>query len=88
MLALVPSISIGPAYGPDGSHERYDVFCTVKECSPSTPVILMTGFGYDPHHSIVRSSQEGLHSFLFKPFKAKQLLAEVRKAFQKPAAVT
>ena len=65
----------------------YEVFCTVKECSPSTPVILMTGFGYDPHHSIVRASQEGLHSFLFKPFKAKQLLAEVRKAFQKPAAV-
>jgi FixJ family two-component response regulator len=40
----------------------------------------MTGFGYDPHHSIVRSSQEGLHCFLFKPFQAQQLLEEVEKA--------
>jgi DNA-binding NtrC family response regulator len=59
----------------------YDVFRAVREASPSTPVILMTGFGYDPHHSIVRASQEGLHSFLFKPFRAKQLVAEVKKAF-------
>jgi hypothetical protein len=40
----------------------------------------MTGFGYDPHHSIVRASQEGLQAVLFKPFKVDQLLSEVRKA--------
>ena len=44
---------------------------------PSTPVILMTGFGYDPNHSIVRASQEGLQAVLFKPFKVDQLIAEV-----------
>jgi CheY-like chemotaxis protein len=60
----------------------YEVFSACMECSPTTPVILMTGFGYDPHHSIVRASQEGLQSFLFKPFKAKQLLSEVRKALE------
>ncbi len=59
----------------------YEVFRAVKETSPDTPVILMTGFGYDPHHSIVRASQEGLQSFLFKPFKAAQLIDEVKKAF-------
>ncbi|MCZ6611250.1 MAG: response regulator, partial [Planctomycetota bacterium] len=58
----------------------YEVFRTSKELAPDTPVILMTGFGYDPHHSIVRASQEGLHSFLFKPFKAGQLVEEVKKA--------
>ena len=58
----------------------YEVFIASKECSPDTPIILMTGFGYDPHHSIVRASQQGLHSFLFKPFKATQLLDEVKKA--------
>jgi len=46
----------------------------------------MTGFGYDPNHSIVRASQEGLHAVLFKPFKVAQLLAEVRKALQVAAA--
>jgi DNA-binding NtrC family response regulator len=40
----------------------------------------MTGFGYDPHHSIVRASQEGLQSFLFKPFKAVQLVEEAKRA--------
>lgn len=58
----------------------YEVFAAVKEADPRTPVILMTGFGYDPHHSIVRCSQEGLHCFLFKPFQLTQLLEEVRKA--------
>ena len=58
----------------------YEVFRAVKEVDENTPVILMTGFGYDPHHSIVRASQEGLSSFLFKPFQASQLLDAVDKA--------
>ncbi len=58
----------------------YEVFRAAKELSAELPVILMTGFGYDPHHSIVRASQEGLQSFLFKPFKARQLIDEVKKA--------
>jgi CheY-like chemotaxis protein len=58
----------------------YDVFAAARKKSDSLPVILMTGFGYDPSHSIVRASQEGLHAVLFKPFKVDQLLAEIRKA--------
>ncbi len=58
----------------------YEVFRAAKEAFALTPVILMTGFGYDPHHSIVRSSQEGLHCFLFKPFQVSQLMDEVKKA--------
>jgi two-component system, sensor histidine kinase SagS len=58
----------------------YDVFDAARKHSPTMPVILMTGFGYDPHHSILRASQEGLQAVLFKPFKVEQLLAEVRKA--------
>jgi DNA-binding NtrC family response regulator len=46
----------------------------------------MTGFGYDPNHSIVRASQEGLQAVLFKPFKVDQLLAEIRKALKAAAA--
>jgi CheY-like chemotaxis protein len=63
----------------------YEVFRFAKGAAPNTAVILMTGFGYDPHHSIVRSSQEGLHTFLFKPFHASQLIDEVSKALA-PAA--
>jgi DNA-binding NtrC family response regulator len=60
----------------------YDVYAATRRHSQTTPVILMTGFGYDPNHSIVRASQEGLQAVLFKPFKVDQLLAEVRKALQ------
>lgn len=64
----------------------YDVFAVGRRKHPSIAVILMTGFGYDPNHSIVRASQEGLQAVLFKPFKVDQLLGEVRKALQIPAA--
>lgn len=58
----------------------YEVFRAAKNLNPDLPVILMTGFGYDPHHSIVRSSQEGLEAFLFKPFQVTLLIDEVHKA--------
>lgn len=58
----------------------YEVFAAVRKVCPGVPVILMTGFGYDPHHSIVRASQEGLQAVLFKPFPVDRLLDEIRKA--------
>lgn len=67
---------------PDGQPDRngYEVFAAARRVYASVPVILMTGFGYDPHHSIVRASQEGLAATLFKPFQVERLVAEVRKA--------
>jgi len=59
----------------------YEIFAAVQRMKENLPVILMTGFGYDPNHSIVRASQEGLSGVIFKPFKIDQLLEEVRKAF-------
>jgi CheY-like chemotaxis protein/putative methionine-R-sulfoxide reductase with GAF domain len=60
----------------------YDVFAAARKKNQALPVILMTGFGYDPNHCIVRASQEGLAAVLFKPFKVDQFLGEVRKALQ------
>jgi CheY-like chemotaxis protein len=64
----------------------YEIFAAMRRVSDTVPVILMTGFGYDPHHSIVRASQEGLQAVLFKPFKVDQLMTEVRKALGAPPA--
>lgn len=61
----------------------YEVFSAARATLPNVPVILMTGFGYDPSHSIVRASQEGLQCVLFKPFQVERLLEEVRSAMQK-----
>jgi CheY-like chemotaxis protein len=63
-------------------HNGYEVFAAAKKYRPDIPVILMTGFGYDPHHSIVRASQEGLQCVLFKPFQIEQLVDTVKQALK------
>jgi len=63
----------------------YEIFTVANEMWPNQPVILMTGFGYDPHHSIMRASQEGMHTVLFKPFRTEQLVETVQKACRKTA---
>lgn len=60
--------------------DGYEVFAAVKEANIHCPVILITGFGYDPDHLIVRASREGLAGVLFKPFKVEQLVDAVHQA--------
>lgn len=45
------------------------------------PMILMTGFGYDPGHSIVKARQAGLlpNAVLYKPFRLDQLVETVER---------
>lgn len=64
----------------------YDVFAGVREIHATLPVIFITGFGYDPHHSIIRAKKEGLAAVLFKPFKVEKLLEDVRKALSSTAS--
>ena len=49
----------------------------------------MTGFGYDPGHSIVKARQAGLPSWavLYKPFRLDQLLDTVEKMVKSPNPV-
>jgi len=65
----------------------YDCFRQIRESQEHLPVILMTAFGYDPSHSIVKARQQGLKSVLFKPFRVEQLLDEVEKAVNQHGAV-
>ena len=52
----------------------YDAYRKLRESQPQAQVILMTSYGYDPAHSIVKSRQDGLKFVLFKPFRIDQLL--------------
>jgi len=63
----------------------YECFRQLREIHENLPVILMTGFGYDPEHSIVKARQEGLKSVLYKPFRLDQLLQEVESSVCSPA---
>jgi len=51
------------------------------------PLILMTGFGYDPDHSIVKARQAGLKLILYKPFRLDQLLDTVEQVITAPGPV-
>ena len=48
------------------------------------PLVLMTGFGYDPDHSIVKARQAGLQLVLYKPFRVDQLLGTIEQIIGSP----
>jgi CheY-like chemotaxis protein/GAF domain-containing protein/PAS domain-containing protein len=55
----------------------YELLLKLKEVLGTVPMALMTGFGYDPGHSIVKARQAGLQAVLYKPFRLDQLLETV-----------
>jgi CheY-like chemotaxis protein/PAS domain-containing protein len=62
----------------------YEILMRLKSSMADPPLILMTGFGYDPGHSIVKARQAGLRpgSVVFKPFKADQVLETLERTVQ------
>ena len=65
--------------------DGFETYKRIRDVQPGVPIILMTGFGYDPSHSIVKARQEGLQSVLYKPFRADRLMEAVELALR-PAA--
>lgn len=55
----------------------HQLMVQLAEMNERVPLILMTGFGYDPGHSIVKARQAGLKHVLYKPFRLDQLLEAV-----------
>ncbi len=58
----------------------YEVYRALRQAQPSAHVILMTGFGYDATHSIVKAKHDGLRYVLYKPFRVDQLLTALQNA--------
>jgi len=58
----------------------YQLLLKLQETLEHVPLVLMTGFGYDPGHSIVKARQAGIDLVLFKPFRIDQLLDTVERA--------
>ena len=65
----------------------YQLLLKLQEILETVPLVLMTGFGYDPGHSIVKARQAGIELVLFKPFRIDQLLDTVERALAAPKAV-
>ncbi len=67
--------------------DGYEAFKRLREVQPNVPIILMTGFGWDPTHSIVKARQDGLQTVLYKPFRSDRLMEAVEQALRTPSAV-
>ncbi|MEM6468732.1 MAG: response regulator [Planctomycetota bacterium] len=65
-------------------YSGFQLMMRLKEIIDPVPMILMTGFGYDPGHSIVNALQNGLHpkARLFKPFRLDQLIDVVKTVLE------
>ena len=64
----------------------YELMLKLQEAMDPVPLILMTGFGYDPGHSIVNARKAGLPAYavLYKPFRLDQLLSAVERIIEAP----
>jgi CheY-like chemotaxis protein/PAS domain-containing protein len=62
----------------------YELLLKLQEIMDPVPLVLMTGFGYDPGHSIVKARQAKLPLYgeLCKPFRLDQLLDTVERLVQ------
>ncbi len=61
-------------------YSGYQLMLRLGEIMDRVPMVLMTGFGYDPGHSIVKAHQAGLprKCVLYKPFRLDQLIDIVK----------
>ena len=64
----------------------YELMLKLQEVMDPVPLVLMTGFGYDPGHSIVNARKAGLPAWaiLYKPFRLDQLLNAVEHIIEAP----
>ncbi len=62
--------------------DGFETYKRLRDVQHGVPIILMTGFGWDPSHSIVKARQEGLQTVLYKPFRADRLLEAVELALR------
>jgi len=59
--------------------DGYELFERARELNENLPIIMMTGFGYDPNHAVVKSKKAGLQDVIFKPFDIIKLLDLIDK---------
>lgn len=59
--------------------DGYELFSRAKEINDKLPIIMMTGFGYDPNHVVVKSKMDGLKDVIFKPFDTVKLIKMIRE---------
>lgn len=62
--------------------DGYEIMEEMVKTAPSVRMIVMTGFGYNPEHTLVRIKESRDCPVLFKPFNKNKVLNAVSQAFQ------
>ena len=65
----------------------YELMLNLRDINADVPLVLMTGYGYDPGHSIVKARQAGLKEVLYKPFRLDLLLESVERVTRAAGSV-
>ena len=62
--------------------DGYEFITRMREISKDAQVALMTGFGYNPHHTLVKLNKSVHYPILFKPFNRNKLAETVALAWE------
>ncbi|MCD6102111.1 MAG: response regulator [Candidatus Cloacimonetes bacterium] len=62
--------------------DGYELYSQIRNFDDNIPIIMMTGFGYDPNHVLVKARKDGLHNIIFKPFEDEGLIKMIDKALK------
>ena len=60
----------------------YELLIKLRSLTDYVPLVLMTGFGYDRDHTIVKARREGLKFVLYKPFRLDQLVSAIEHTIE------
>lgn len=63
--------------------DGYELYNRIKDYSKELPIIMMTGFGYDPNHVLVNIKKFGRIEVLLKPFDVEKLLVKMEMYLKK-----
>lgn len=67
--------------------DGYELYSRVSDLRPDLPIIMMTGFGYDPNHTVVNAKKAGLKDVVFKPFDINKLMNIIYQRISKPEQI-
>ncbi len=62
--------------------DGYELISRIKEKGFPSQVALMTGFGYNPKHTLLKIYQSNRYPYLFKPFNRAKVSETVREAWK------
>ncbi|MCK9328650.1 MAG: response regulator [Candidatus Cloacimonetes bacterium] len=57
--------------------DGFELYKRAKDIRPDISIIMMTGFGYDPNHTVVNAKKAGLKDVIFKPFDISKLVSMI-----------